>query len=217
MKKRFFYFGYLMTTLGALITLSSCGSEEYPEDLLNKDIKDFCIFQQGSFWVYGSENAVTDSFYLKLHEYANDFDHEDKRNKEGARMLLLSSRNINDDYYIGATTQFAIDGGKTSVCEEYFGITPFSAHITFFSRDDNSSLREGDKLKLVGDHTTTLTSILDSMSVRGNIYTNVREFTLTSSLPVYHKKTYWARNYGRICYIDQDDNRWELISSKIIQ
>jgi hypothetical protein len=197
MKPWFLYWCVLI-----VLSMSSCYKRHYPAlatIYLSQEFKDYAVFQPGSYWIYqDSANASsTDSIILTTHtdlfqpqenlippfEYFND--------------LLWSSK----DWYVPANGGCGLGPDSNSIC--YYSVDSanigYSNEYTFFT-----GTKPGSKIE--PDDILYYSQFLDSMSINGIQYKNVKVFKVdlssVASLSLLNKakvyEIYWAKNVGVI-------------------
>jgi hypothetical protein len=197
--------------IGIVPVLSNCSFfEPKPHHAIGQEIKDYCVFKDGTRWIYQEEKSgeldtmtAFESVYIK----------EDWDNKgftfDSYYFNLRSSlfkNDVKDFYRISVTLQLTANLEKFWCRVED---TSFYRPIEYFEANNT-----GENLQ----NAVKFFSFHDSLAIEGKQYYQVKVFEhLTNAGPKNSRKIYWSKHIGRIRYEFFNGEIWNLIEHKVIQ
>jgi|GEM_PF-1430308 len=191
----------------AIFNLSSCGPKELHTDYIDQRLKDYCIFQEGSYWVYQNEIGDIDSLYLFQRE---DFTIEDDDRNYESIDLRFTSSHYPADIFGMAAGPFVGGGGHLSEYWDKLYLTPMGGFFYFSEQIDTPGLTT----EILAGTEETYTAYFETLLVGDSTYKEVRQYDFRMGNLLSRETIYWAKGIGRVKYIDSDSTIWNIIKYK---
>jgi hypothetical protein len=202
---------YLITIFTFQLMLINCKDDHKPEFFIDQDTKDFCVFKEGSWWLYEKEGSTERDCVWVKECYENKIDDDDfSYNRNGFEILMFSNWwNKQITCWVGGD----IGEPSKNIFRERVTFPLALEDYTFLSTIDSSAVFEpysGYKLQL--------SDTLDLFNVGIKIFQDVRIFKVNAGLHQYwQKKIYWSKHIGKIRYESGDGSIWNLIDFNVKQ
>jgi hypothetical protein len=200
----------LIITLIASTSLSGCKDRELHTDYIDQKLKEYCLFQEGSYWVYQNSNGDIDSLYL--YQRKNNIVEDDDRNYESIDLQFTTSYYPSDIFGMAASP-FLGGGGHLSEYWNSAYLTPMGGFFFFSQPIDTPGLTT----EVLAGTEETYTAYYESLIIGDSTYKEVRQYDFNMGNLLSRKTIYWAKGLGRVKYIDADGTVWNLISYQVTQ
>jgi len=206
----------LSTALASWMMIPGCGDQDRPLARIDQMSKDYCSFLTGSYWIYQkAASAVFDTVSIyhvrntvqSIPEYLSyDF--------EEIKMDIFWSSNGYDSGNGHAYIQISgeLDLGKDiSVIQEQ---TPWfrGPNVIF------APLRvKGKSLVIYANDTIQLIEKQNSLVIGDSTYRDILVIQTTTNFhSTKHEYSYWAKNIGRIRFVNFNGELWDLVAHTAI-
>lgn len=197
---------YLIITLIASTSLSGCKDRELHTDYIDQKLKDYCLFQEGSYWVYESDNGDIDSIYLYQRE--GHIVEDDDRNYESIDLQFTSSHYPSDIFGMAAAP-FVGGGGHLGEIWSSAIFTPMGGFFVGGADTVNKTITA-----LAGTE-EKYTAYYETLLIGDSTYNQVRQYDFNMGNMLSRRTIYWAKGIGRVKYIDGDSTVWNLIKYNV--
>ncbi len=206
-----------------LIILISCGKPEYVH--LSDEFKSFTIFPEGSYWVYEKLNdGFIDTMIVEKVSLEFQSEHAESNVKVESGSIQYQTR------LSGKIVGWIRNSSYSESCNTMSSILIYNSTHDTLNTAGGQFLDIGNEFfcccnpgsKSLFDPIHEYSGIIDSISVSGINYFNVRLFTtiIDDSLfiqqnPGLVKKSYFAKNIGLIKWEQFNGNEWEVRDFRI--
>jgi hypothetical protein len=203
----------LIVTLLTFIAGTShygCKDRELRTDYIDQTLKEYCLYQEGSYWIYQNSTGDIDSLYLYQRE-----DHiveDDDRNYESIDLRYNSSY-YPSDFFGMASSPFVGGGGHLSEYWNSAYLTPMGGFFIFSQAIDTPGL----ETEVLAGTEEKYTAYYEITLIGDSTYKNVRQYDFNMGNLLSRRTIYWAKGIGRVKYIDGDSTVWNLIKYNVTQ
>ena len=208
------------TLIIIILVTTSIGCSEDPilrPFYVNPLLKEYAIFQKGSFWVYSNPTGAKDTFTVDHFEREIFKDLEEEKEDERIKMWLSSTRAPDDRLVLRASTT-TNHTGLTSTLEEHWENSSSKIWTLLFITNNATADTANSSLHRVASVNPVYQSYFDSLPVGDSMYYEVREYlTSNNPWPVWRETAYWARGIGCVKYYDDSNVEWNLTSYQLSQ
>jgi hypothetical protein len=200
--------------IGTLLTFIAgtshygCKDRELRTDYIDQTLKEYCLYQEGSYWIYQNSTGDIDSLYLYQRE-----DHiveDDDRNYESIDLRYNSSYSSSDFFGMGASP-LARNGSHLS---EYWSSADFTPMGGFFVLTTDVTDRT---ITALAGTEETYTAYYETLLIGDSTYGDIRQYDFNMGNQLSRQTIYWAKGIGRVKYIDGDSTVWNLIKYNVTQ
>jgi hypothetical protein len=191
--------------------ITNCKDNPKPEFFIDQNTKDYCVFKEGSWWLYKEEGSAEKDCVWVTQSNAKKMKSSHIENiRNGIQMITFST------WWGKQITCWA--GGDEDIPEKNIFqeriVFPLALEdYTFFSTIDTSAEYApyfGYKLQLL--------DTLNIYNIDGKDFKNIKIFNVNIGLHQHwQKKIYRAKHIGKIRYEKGDGSIWNLINYKVEQ
>lgn len=204
----------LILLIHALPFIITTCKDDKPEFFVDQDTRDYCVFKEGSWWLYEEEATSEKDCVWVTQSKEKKLDSDNLNNiRNGYDMILFST------LWKKQNVQITCWAGGGSGDPE---INRFQELITFpLALEDYTFLSTSDPSAKISPHfgyEFGLIESKDTFIVEGKDYYNVRIFEANIGLhQFWQRKIFRAKHIGKIRYEKGDGTIWNLVNYNIIQ
>lgn len=204
---------YLITIFAFQLMLINCKDDPKPEFFIDQDTKNFCVFTEGSWWLYEEENSAERDCVWVKQSFEKKIDSDDYGTIRNGYIIRMSSffwqkQNVSLSLWAGGGT----GDPQINRLEENINYPLALTDYTFYSSDTFQVFNPLSEYKI------RMVQALDSYFINNTEYKDVRIFKASKGIhPLYQREIYWSKHIGKIRYERGDGSVWNLIEFNVTQ
>lgn len=201
---------FLITVL-ACMSMLGCKEKERPTFYVDPEILSYCLFPEGSYWVYQNESlqTLTDSAYLTNRRHSIIDSEEEGIQADTYSYDLRFLGKSREVVITAAPGDSELESTVTLVSEFYSSSA--SQEYDYLLRSDSRNLDTVSVFPI-----TYITTRLDSIQISGKTYHDVIEFeTSPSGASDFTSKVTWAKGIGIVRRTLVNGEVWNVVRYRI--